>query len=75
MNKLVDNPVDTFCLNRPILMVFSALDWAKAAAQEVREGWPGLAVKVIDDTSHALFVDQPEAFNQVLANFIASLPE
>jgi microsomal epoxide hydrolase len=62
-------------LGRPVLLVFSALDWAVAAAEEVREGWPGVPVEVIDETSHALFVDQPEEFNRVLEAFLASLPE
>jgi hypothetical protein len=32
----------------------------------VRQFWPGSMVEVIKDSSHALFVDQPEQFNQML---------
>lgn len=61
-------------LDRPVLFVFSSLDWAVFAANEVREGWPEIPVKVIDDTSHALFVDKSEEFNQVLKEFLTYLP-
>ena len=61
-------------VDRPALFVASSLDWAVATAEEVRERWPGLRVEVIDKTSHALFVDQPEAFNRVLWQFLESLP-
>lgn len=62
-------------LDRPVLFVYSSLDWAVAAAKEVREGWPKVPVKVIDETSHALFIDKPQAFNRVLEEFLASLPK
>ena len=62
-------------VDRPVLFVASSLDWAVAAAEEVREGWPGVQVAVIDETSHALFVDKPEEFNRVLEEFLATLPE
>ena len=62
-------------LDRPVLFVFSSLDWAVAAANEVREGWPKVPVKVMDGTSHALFVDKPQEFNRVLEEFLASLPK
>ena len=62
-------------LDRPVLFVYSSLEWAVAAAEEVREGWPKVPVTVIDETSHALFVDKPEEFNHVLEEFLASLPK
>ena len=62
-------------VDRPVLFVASSLDWAVAAAKEVREGWPDVHVEVIDETSHALFVDKPEEFNRVLEEFLATLPE
>lgn len=61
-------------LDRPALFVYSSLGWAVEAADEVRQHWPEAGVEVIDETSHALFVDQPERFNQVLEEFIATLP-
>jgi non-heme chloroperoxidase len=62
-------------LDRPVLFVYSSLDWAVAAAEEVRKGWPALRVEVIDETSHALFVDKPDEFNRLLEDFLAMLPE
>jgi microsomal epoxide hydrolase len=62
-------------VDRPVMFVASSLDWAVAAAEDVREGWPEVHVEVIDETSHALFVDKPEEFNQVLEEFLATLPE
>jgi microsomal epoxide hydrolase len=62
-------------LNRPALFITSSLDWAVEQAEKVRQGWPEIHVEVIDETSHALFVDKPEAFNQVLEEFLATLPE
>ena len=62
-------------LDRPVLFVYSSLEWAVAAAKDVREGWPNVPVKVIDETSHALFVDKPQEFNRVLEEFLASLPK
>lgn len=60
-------------LDRPVLLVFSSLDWAVAEAEQIRARWPGLPVEVIDNTSHALFVDQPEDFNRVLESFLATV--
>lgn len=62
-------------LDRPVLFVYSSLAWAVAAANEVREGWPNVPVRVIDETSHALFVDKPQEFNRVLEEFLTSLPK
>jgi non-heme chloroperoxidase len=62
-------------LDRPVLFVYSSLDWAVTAANAVRERWPQVPVKVIEEASHALFVDKPEEFNRVLEAFLASLPE
>jgi microsomal epoxide hydrolase len=62
-------------LDRPALFVYSSNDWSIAAAEEVREGWPRFQVEVIDETSHTLFVDKPDAFNRVLEEFLATLPE
>lgn len=61
-------------LDRPVLFVYSSADWAVEASDEARRHWPESKVEVIDDSEHALFVDQPERFNQVLEEFIASLP-
>jgi pimeloyl-ACP methyl ester carboxylesterase len=61
-------------LDRPVLFVASSLDWAVAEAKKVRGQWPNVHVEVIDESSHALFVDQPEQFNRVLEEFLSTLP-
>jgi pimeloyl-ACP methyl ester carboxylesterase len=62
-------------LDRPVLFVYSSLNWAVEAFEEARRHWPQSGVEVIGETSHALFVDQPERFNKVLEEFIATLPK
>jgi microsomal epoxide hydrolase len=62
-------------LDRPVLFVYSSLGWAVEAADEVRRAWPDSRVEVVDETSHALFVDQADAFNRLLEEFLATLPE
>ena len=61
-------------LDRPVLFVASSQPWAVAEAEMVRERWPEIRVEVLEDTGHALFVDKPELFNQVLEEFLATLP-
>lgn len=62
-------------VDRPLLFVFSSLDWALVAAEKARRYRPNDRVEVIDGTSHALFVDKPEQFNRLLEEWLASLPE
>jgi microsomal epoxide hydrolase len=62
-------------LDRPALYVGSSLRWAGAEADMARERWPGMAVEIIDNTRHAVFADEPELFNQILEDFLATLPE
>jgi pimeloyl-ACP methyl ester carboxylesterase len=57
------------------LLVFSSLDWAVAEAKRIREQRPDLPVEVIDNTSHALFVDEPGDFNRVLESFLSTVEE
>jgi len=62
-------------LDRPALFITSSQHWAVEQAEKVREGWPEIHVVVIDETSHALFVDEPEKFDRALEEFFATLPE
>jgi microsomal epoxide hydrolase len=62
-------------LDRPVLFVYSSLGWAVEAADEVRRAWPDSRVEVVDETSHALFVDQADAFNRLLEEFLATLSD
>jgi non-heme chloroperoxidase len=59
-------------LDRPALFIASSQEWAVEQAELVREGWPEIQVEVIDETSHALFVDKPEEFNRILEEFLAT---
>lgn len=62
-------------VERPMLFVFSSLEWAVVAAEKARRYRPNDRVEVIDATSHALFVDRPEEFNRLVEDFLASLPD
>jgi len=62
-------------LDRPVLFVASSQPWAVAEAEMVRDRWPEIRVEVIENTEHALFVDEPERFNRVLEEFMSTLPE
>lgn len=62
-------------LDRPVLFVASSAQWAAAQAEMVRKRRPDARVEVFDDAGHALFVDQADRFNRVLADFLASLPD
>ena len=66
---------ETTALDRPALFIASSQEWAMEQAELVREGWPEIHVEVIDETSHALFVDKPDEFDRVLEEFLATLPE
>jgi pimeloyl-ACP methyl ester carboxylesterase len=59
----------------PILApVWHPYDWAVEASEEARRRWPESRVEIIEETEHVLFVDQPVRFNQLLEEFIATLP-
>jgi len=60
-------------LDRPAIFIASSQEWAMEQAELIRKGWPEIQVEVIEETSHALFVDKPEEFNQVLEEFLVSL--
>lgn len=62
-------------LDLPVLFVTSSQPLGVGQAEMARERWTDVQVEVIEDTGHALFVDKPEAFNHVLEEFMATLPE
>jgi microsomal epoxide hydrolase len=78
-NIILMAPYDTSpvvdSLDRPALFVYSSLGWAVEAADDARRRWPDANVEVVADTSHALFVDQPQAFNRLLGEFLEALPK
>jgi pimeloyl-ACP methyl ester carboxylesterase len=42
-----------------------------ARNREIAERWPGAAVHVIAGAGHALYLEQPDAFNALVADFIS----
>ena len=62
-------------VGKPVLYLYSSNDWAVEAAEEARRNWPEAQIEVIPDTDHALFVDKPQEFNEILEEFITSLAD
>lgn len=60
-------------LDRAMLYVASPDEAAQAAM--VRERRPDARVEIFESAGHALFVDEPERFNRLLEQFLATLPE
>lgn len=60
-------------LDRPLLYV--QIPRPFALEEMVRERRPDARVEVFENAGHALFVDEPDRFNQLLEEFLASLPE
>lgn len=60
-------------LDRPLLYV-AAPAYADQA-REVRARRPDALAEVFENAGHALFVDEPERFNQLLEEFLASVPD
>ena len=42
-----------------------------ARVREIAAAWPGAAVHVIAGAGHALYLEQPEAFNALLQAFLS----
>lgn len=62
-------------LDLPVLYVASSQQWAISEAEMARERWPEMHVEILEGTGHTLFVDEPERFNQVLEEFLATVPD
>jgi proline iminopeptidase len=63
-------------LNLPTLFLVGEYDEARPATMlEFQALVPGSVVKVIPDAGHLVNVDQPEAFNKTIAEFLASVEE
>jgi len=60
-------------LDRPVLYVVTE-DLADHA-EDVQRRKPGIRLEIFENAGHALFVDEPEHFNRVLEDFLATLPE
>jgi non-heme chloroperoxidase len=58
---------------RPTLVIATAESRLLEAQREMARLIPGAQLSVIEDAGHAVFVDQPEKFNQALAGFLARL--
>jgi non-heme chloroperoxidase len=58
-------------LDRPVLFTTVSPDYAA----DVRRASPRAHVEVFPGAGHFLFIDEPERFNRVLEEFLATLPE
>jgi microsomal epoxide hydrolase len=61
-------------LNRP-LMFASQGDTTTTQARIVLDEVPAARVELFPGSGHALFLDDPERFNELLTDFIGSLPK
>jgi non-heme chloroperoxidase len=43
-------------------------------AQNLQKNRPGTQVEIVRDSGHALFVDEPERFNELVLRFAQTLP-
>lgn len=60
-------------LDRPVLYVVA--EHFAEQAEQARARRPDMRVEVFENAGHALFVDQPERFNRLLEEFLATLPD
>jgi pimeloyl-ACP methyl ester carboxylesterase len=58
----------------PTLIIASAKSGELARQQTAASQIPHARLEKIDDTAHAVFVDQPDRFNELLKNFVGELP-
>lgn len=63
-------------IDKPTLIVVAGGEnpW-RPKYEEMQQLVPGSRLEAIDGAGHALFVDQPERFNTLVAGFLAALPE
>src|SRR5262249_3268013 len=60
-------------LNKPVLVIASSGSPLLDVQREMSAGIPGSKFIVIEDSGHAVFVDQPEKFDEALGTFFQSL--
>lgn len=60
-------------IDRPTLVIASALSQELEAQKKMAGGIPGSRFEVIQDAGHAVFVDQPERFDGLVTDFLAGL--
>jgi len=58
-------------VDRPLLFVGSAL--MRETADTIRAHVRDAQIEIFENAGHALFVDEPDHFNQVLADFLRRL--
>jgi len=58
----------------PTLIIASAKSGELARQQAAANQIPRARLEKIDDTAHAVFVDQPDRFDELLKNFVGELP-
>jgi microsomal epoxide hydrolase len=58
----------------PTLIIASAKSFELSRQQTAANQIPHARFEKIDDTAHAVFVDQPDRFDELLKNFVGELP-
>ena len=58
---------------KPLLYVVS--EGLAGQAQSLKRNRPATRIEVFGQSGHALFVDEPERFNALLADFVSTLPQ
>jgi pimeloyl-ACP methyl ester carboxylesterase len=61
-------------LDIPVFFVGSDLGWAHRAAEEIESLRPDAGTINLDGTSHLLYVNHPDRFNEALEGVLAMLP-
>jgi microsomal epoxide hydrolase len=57
--------------NRPTLVIAGVDSPVLAAQREMAKRLPDGRLEIVQDTGHAIFADQPDRFNQLLAKFLS----
>jgi non-heme chloroperoxidase len=57
----------------PTLIIASAKSFELSRQQAAANQIPHARFEKVDDTAHAVFIDQPERFDELLSSFVASL--
>jgi microsomal epoxide hydrolase len=58
-------------LDKPLLYVVTPQ--FAAQAQNLEKNRPGTRIEIFERAGHALFVDEPERFNSLLAGFVSGI--
>jgi microsomal epoxide hydrolase len=58
----------------PTLIIASAKSFELARQQAAANQVPHARFEKVEDTAHAVFIDQPDRFNELVTSFVSQLP-